>query len=217
VSAAGPPQSARPLRGKRRAAPHGGHHTTGAPVVGILLAAGSAVRFGGDKLAAALPDGKLVGVAALQNLAAAVDSVIAVVRPGDSVMASAFAANGARVTVCPCAHDGMGASLAWGVRGTAVVAGWIIALADMPWIDPTTIARVVAALKQGAVLAAPLYQGSRGHPVGVAARFYDELVSLSGDEGARHLLATHAASVQLIDVNDAGVLRDVDTPADLAR
>ncbi len=187
----------------------------GKPVVGILLAAGSGSRFGGDKLAAVLPDGRLVGVAALQNLATAVDSVIAVVRPGDTVMANAFAANGARVTVCPTANDGMGVSLAWGVRGAATAAGWIIALADMPWIDPKTIARVVAALRQGAMLAAPRFQGSRGHPVGVGVQFYGELASLSGDEGARKLLAAHAASVQLIDVDDAGILRDIDTQADL--
>jgi molybdenum cofactor cytidylyltransferase len=215
MSAAGPPQSARPLRGKRHEVPHGGHHTSGAPVVGILLAAGSASRFGADKLAAALSDGTSVGVAALKNLAAAVDSVIAVVRPGDGAMASVFAAHGARVSVCPWASEGMGASLAWGVRGAAVAAGWIIALADMPWIDPKTIARVVAALRQGAPLAAPQFEGSRGHPVGVGARFFGELAALSGDEGARHVLAAHAASVQLIEVNDAGILRDIDTPADL--
>ncbi len=186
-----------------------------APVVGILLAAGSASRFGADKLAAALPNGASVGETALQNLAAAVDSVVAVVRPGDSAMARAFAARGARVSVCHNARDGMGASLAWGVRGTAVAAGWIIALADMPWIDPATIARVVAALKDGASFAAPRFQGSRGHPVGIAARFYSELAALSGDEGAKQLLAANSSSVQLVEVNDAGILRDIDTPADL--
>lgn len=188
---------------------------TRAPVVGILLAAGSASRFGAAKLAVLLPGGTPVGVAALKNIAPAVDSVIAVVRPGDSVMASAFAAHGARVSVCPRASEGMGASLAWGVRGAPVAAGWIIALADMPWIDPQTVARVAASLRQGALLAAPRFRGSRGHPVGVAATFFGTLAALSGDEGARQLLAARAAAVRLIDVDDAGVLCDIDTPADL--
>ena len=187
------------------------------PIVGILLAAGSASRFGADKLAATLPDGTPVGVAALRNLAAAVDSVIAVVRAGDNVTAKALIANGARVSVCPWANDGMGASLAWGVRGAAVAAGWVIALADMPWIAPATIARVATAIRDGALLAAPRFEGSRGHPVGVSARCYGELATLSGDEGARRLLAAHSASVQLVDVEDAGVLRDIDTPADMTR
>jgi molybdenum cofactor cytidylyltransferase len=189
---------------------------TRTPVIGILLAAGSASRFGADKLAVALPDGALVGATALKNLASAVDSVIVVVRPGDSVMTRACAERGARVSVCPHARDGMGASLAWGVRGAAVAAGWIIALADMPWIDPATIAQVAATLRGGASLAAPQFQGTRGHPVGIAARFYGELAALSGDEGAKRLLSAHASSIALIDVNDAGILRDIDTPADLA-
>ena len=187
----------------------------GAPVVGILLAAGSATRFGGAKLAAVLPDGTAVGVSACRNLAAAVDAVIAVVRPGDEVIAGALAANGARVSVCPRASDGMGASLAWGVRAAPVATGWIIALADMPWIDPETIVKLATVLRQGAPLTAPRFGGSRGHPVGVSARFFDQLIALTGDEGARHLLATHAAAMHFVDVDDAGVLRDVDTPLDL--
>ena len=186
-----------------------------APVVGILLAAGSATRFGGGKLAAALPNGTSVGVSACRNLAAAVDAVIAVVRPGDEMIAGALTANGARVSVCPRASDGMGASLAWGVRAAPVATGWIIALADMPWIDPETIVKVATVLRQGGSLTAPRFKGARGHPVGLSARFFDQLVALSGDEGARHLLARYATSMHFIDVNDAGVLRDIDTPEDL--
>ena len=202
MSVEGPPQAGRPLM-------------TMPVIVGILLAGGSASRFGGGKLAAQLPDGTQVGVAALKHLAVAVDSVIAVVRPGDDVIADAFAAHGARVSVCPNASDGMGASLSWGVRSAPVATGWIIALADMPWIAPETIARVATALRQGAVLAAPRHQDTRGHPVGVAACYYAELAALSGDEGAKRLLAANADAVRCIDVSDAGILRDIDTPADL--
>ncbi|MEO8739764.1 MAG: nucleotidyltransferase family protein [Casimicrobiaceae bacterium] len=188
---------------------------SGAPIVGILLAAGSASRFGGAKLLATLPDGTMLGVAALRNLLAAVDSVVAVVRPGDDTLASALKAGGARVTVCPNAGDGMGASLAWGVRGAPLAAGWLIALADMPWIQPATIKRVADAVSGGAAMVAPQHTGARGHPVGIAARFYAELAALSADEGARRLVTAHTASLQLIVVDDAGVLRDIDTLADL--
>jgi molybdenum cofactor cytidylyltransferase len=187
------------------------------PPVGILLAAGSALRFGGAKLLAPLPNGTPIGVAALKNLATAVDAVVAVVRPDDAALASVLAAHGARVTACPRAAEGMGASLAWGIRAAPAAAGWVIALADMPWIDPVTIARIADALKHGSALAAPEYQGARGHPVGMAARFYSELAALSGDEGAKHVLAAHGPALELIAVNDAGVLRDIDTPDDLQR
>ena len=52
--------------------------------------------------------------------------------------------------------------------------------------------------------------------MGIAARFYSALAALSGDEGARQLLAARASSVQLIEVDDAGILRDIDVPADLS-
>jgi len=185
----------------------------GGPIVGILLAAGSASRFGGEKLLAPLPDGTPIGVAALEHLAAVVDAVVVVVRRHDDTLAAAFAARGARVTACPHAAEGMGASLAWGIRAAPVAAAWLIALADMPWVQPATMAEIVKALRGGAPIAAPRRLGRRGHPVGFAADRYPELIALSGDEGAKALLARRR--VALIDTEDAGVLRDVDTRQDL--
>jgi molybdenum cofactor cytidylyltransferase len=184
-----------------------------APIVGILLAAGSATRFGGDKLLAPLADGTPIGVAALRNLAPAVDVVLAVTRPGDDALAAALEAAGARVSACPQAAEGMGASLAWGVRAAPLAAGWLIALADMPWIRTGTIARVVDGLRAGALVVAPSWRDSRGHPVGLASRFFGELSALSGDEGAKAILRRHPPT--LIATDDAGVSRDVDTPQDL--
>lgn len=183
------------------------------PIVGILLAAGSAMRFGGTKLLAPLPDGTPLGVASLHHLATAVDAVVATVRPGDDALACALAAGGARVSVCPRATEGMGASLAWGVRAAPLAAGWLVALADMPWIASATIAGIADALRRGAAIAAPSFRHSRGHPVGFASRFYAELAALSGDEGAKAILGREG--VRLIPTEDGGVLRDVDTPGDL--
>ena len=185
------------------------------PIVGVLLAAGSAKRFGADKLRVALPDGTAVGVAALESLAATVDAVVAVVRPHDDALARTLASTGARVTACPRAVDGMGSSLAWGVRAAPLAAGWVIALADMPWVSQESVAGVVAALRGGAAIAAPSCNGARGHPVGFASRFYAELASLSGDEGAKAILGR--GPVTLIATNDPGVLRDLDVPEDLRR
>lgn len=191
-----------------------------APVVGILLAAGVGSRFGGDKRLATLTDGRSMAVAALATLAVAVDVVVAVVRPGDDALADSLRAAGAQVTVCSRAVEGMGASLACGVRAAIDywpdAQGWVVALADMPWILPATVEQVVAALKRGSAVAAPTYAGQRGHPVAFAARFADALSALSGDEGARNLLAAHRHAIVAIVTGDAGVLRDVDTPDDLA-
>ncbi len=149
------------------------------------------------------------------HLIAALPSVIAVVRPGDSMLADALRAAGAQVVECARADEGMGASLACGVAAASGADGWVVALADMPWIAPASIAAVADALQAGAGIAATSHIGVRGHPVGFARRHYAELAGLSGDEGAKSILAAHRDSVQLIEVADSGVLRDVDAPADL--
>ncbi len=187
------------------------------PIVGILLAAGSATRFGGGKLRAPLDDGTPVGVRALRNLLPCVDTVIAVVRPADEALARQLAENGATVTVCPHAGDGIGQSLAWAIRTTPLGRGWVIALGDMPWIQVATTRRIVDALDVGAALVAATHRGERGHPVGFSRAFFAELAALTGDEGAKTVLHAHATELRLIETEDAGVLRDVDTPADLIR
>jgi molybdenum cofactor cytidylyltransferase len=183
--------------------------------MGVLLAAGRGVRFGGAKLLARLPDGVCVGAAAARHLLAAIPDVVAVVRPDDHALAAALGASGARIVRCADAADGMGASLACGVRATAGAAGWIVALADMPWIDPGTIARVANAVREGAAVAAPFHAGERGHPVGFGAACYAELAALTGDEGAKSVIAAHRDRVTRIDVDDPGIRRDVDTRQDL--
>ena len=188
-------------------------------IVGVLLAAGRGVRFGGGKLLAPLPAGPnagvAVGVAACRSLRAAVDEVIAVVRPGDRSVAAALSREGARVVVAPRADDGMGASLAAGIAAADGADGFIVALADMPWVAPATIRLVVEALRAGASIAAPRYQGKRGHPVGFGAAHRTELVARSGDQGARSIVDAHADVLRLVDVDDAGTLADVDVPRDL--
>ncbi len=111
----------------------------------------------------------------------------------------------------------MGASLACGVAASAAADGWVIALADMPWIEAGTIGKVAAAVAQGAPIAVPVVAGRRGHPVGFGAAFRDALTALGGDRGAKRLLEAHPHAVREIVVADRGILRDVDTPEDLAR
>jgi molybdenum cofactor cytidylyltransferase len=185
-------------------------------IVGLLLAAGASRRFGGDKLAHALPHGVVVAVQAARHLRAAVERVIAVVRPGAEATAQALAAEGCEVVVCRDADDGMGASLACGARAAGAVDAYLVALADMPFVRPSTIAAVRDALAAGATLVAPYFRSHRGHPVGIAGRFRPELVALTGDEGAKALLADHAAALVKIPVGDPGAIRDIDTPADVA-
>jgi molybdenum cofactor cytidylyltransferase len=186
-------------------------------IVGILLAAGQGSRFGGGKLLATLADGVPLGVRSARNLRSALAEIVVVTRPEDAQLRTLLAAEGMRVEICPQAQEGMGASLAHGVRATHEADAWIVALGDMPGIQPVTIQRISAALEGGAAIVAPAYAGKRGHPVGFSREFVDALCALSGDAGAREILRAHAQRIALIDCNDPGVLADIDTPADLAR
>ena len=188
-----------------------------ASLCGILLAAGASTRFGSNKLLHPLAGQTPIALPSLANLRSAVPHVIAVVRPGSPVLENGLSEAGATVILCANADDGMGASLATAVGASGDVTGWVIALADMPYVRPETIVKIAASLAAGAAIVAPAFRGERGHPVGMSARFRAQLEALSGDEGARAVLVQNADLVKLIDVDDAGVCRDIDTPADLHR
>jgi len=183
-------------------------------ITGILLAAGRAERFGGNKLRAHLPDSRTVAGAAAGNMVAALPRVLAVVRPDSEALEELLRTAGCEIVVCDDADEGMGNSLACGVRATRESDGWIVALADMPIIRPETIQRLAARLTDGAAIVAPTYNGHRGHPVGFAARFANDLATLTGDEGARQILQAHRDDLRLIETDDPGVLHDIDEPRD---
>lgn len=193
-----------------------------ANIRGILLAAGYAKRFGSNKLLQALPAGAPeagtpIGLAAARHLLEALPESIAVVRPRAQKLGKMLRDAGCNTVVCRNAGEGMGTSLAAGVRAASEADGWVVALADMPFIRPETIRTVAKALRDGEAMAAPSFQGRRGHPVGFARRFYEELSSLHGDDGARQFLERHPEWVKLFEVDDPGAVRDIDRPSDLER
>ena len=191
--------------------------TSQQPIVAVLLAAGAGTRFGGGKLLHPLSDGVAIAAHAARNLRAAGLEVMAVVRPGDFPLAQMLEEEGCNVTHCAEASRGMGHSLAHGVAQMREAGGWIVALADMPRVLPSTIEAVAGAVASGAMIAAPAYRGERGHPVAFAAALRGELLGLSGDSGARAVIERHRDDIQLIESDDAGIILDVDAKADLDR
>ena len=185
-------------------------------ITGILLAAGSGSRFGGDKLVHPLEDGVAIAAHAARNLAAAGLEVIAVVRWGDFPLSELLEEEGCQVVMFKDAARGMGATLAHAIGQSRSADGWIIALADMPRIAPGTVQKIATALSEGALIAAPVRNGERGHPVGFGSPLRDELLALTGDQGARSVLERHRDAVKLIECEDPGVLYDIDRKGDLA-
>lgn len=184
-------------------------------IVGLLLAAGSATRFGSDKLAHRLLHGVPIAAQSARHLRTGVDRVVAVVKPGVPALENLLRHENCEIAVCENASEGMGASLACAARAAGEADGYVVALADMPFVRPTSIAAVRDALAGGASLCAPYFRARRGHPVGIGGIFFKQLLELRGDEGARKLLLENEKLLKKIAVGDPGVIRDIDRPEDL--
>ena len=186
--------------------------------VGILLAAGRGRRFdpsgARNKLLQVLPSGELVVAASARALLAVLARVVAVVPPDDGGVGDALHALGCEVTTCPDADSGMAASLVHAIRHSLPQAdAWLVALGDMPFVAPGTLHALLDALAAGAGIAAPLHGGRRGNPVAFGAVHLPALLALEGEHGARALLKS--LPVTQVEVDDPGIFRDIDTPADL--
>ena len=209
----------------------GGSASDGA-VVGLLLASGFGRRFdaGGrrNKLLAHLPDGRTLISASAHALCEALDHVAVVVPLRGTLIEAALSDLPLRLIRNPRAKEGIGASIAVGIAALRAdfpnARGWLIALGDMPFIAPETIRAIADALPaidestasaKRTEFVAPVYRGRRGHPVAFARTLGPDLLMLDSDVGASRLLGSH--EVRLIDCDDPGVLRDIDTREDLSR
>lgn len=183
-------------------------------ITGILLAAGESRRYGSHKLVAPLASGVTVGIQSLRNLRAVLDDVIVVVRPDDRALIRQMEHEPVSIVPNHRATEGLGASIACGVVAAAHADAWLIALGDMPSLQTETLRSLVSALQHGCDLVAPVYQGRRGHPVGFGRAYSPELLTLTGDTGARHILTRHAEHLTMLTSDDPGVLFDIDLPSD---
>jgi molybdenum cofactor cytidylyltransferase len=186
----------------------------------IVLAAGTGSRFGapGDKLTQRLGSSTVLG-ATLRHAIASHLPVVVVTTDELADVARRHVAS-RDIVVLPAVGTpgpqplGMGFSIATGVAARPDAPGWLVLPADMPMVQSASLLAVAAGLEHHPIAYAQ-HRGRRGHPVGFAAELYSELVTLSGDEGARRLVARYPAHG--IELDDPGVLVDVDTEADLER
>ena len=191
-------------------------------VRGILLCAGASTRFGAPKLLAMARDPATrrelpVAVLAARHLLEACERTLAVVRPGDAALREALEPTGCTILESVRSAAGMGESLADAIAHARDADAWIVALGDMPFISPRTIALVRAQLEIGALIAAPVdASGMRGHPVGFGSTLRDALLALTGDSGARLVVSHHHGEMVPVPVDDPGIFLDIDTPQQLA-
>lgn len=191
----------------------------------IVLAAGAGIRFGGGKLLADWRGRPLVAWALDAAFAAPVAAVTVAVRALDDPVAGVVRDQAAalgrtrdlRLVVVPDAAEGQAASLRAAIAALpADTAGVLVLLGDMPRLPAGIAGTLVAAWMNGALAAAPRFDGRRGHPVLFDRSLFAGLEALTGDVGARSLLQALGADLVLVDVLDDGVLFDVDRIEDLA-
>jgi len=180
----------------------------------IVPAAGRGSRFGGavNKLEQPFEGSTVLGTTVRHAIESQLPVVVVTTAEHVPLLGQLLAQRDIVVLSAGEAARGMGASIAAGVAERSGASGWLVLPGDMPLIQPGTLLAVAGALEQHPVAYAQ-YRGRRGHPVAFAAELYSELIQLSGDDGARRVMLRYPAHGQ--EVDDRGVLLDIDTPADL--
>lgn len=176
----------------------------------LVLAAGSATRFGSDKLSASFRGEPLVHHAIRAARAAPVNRVVVVAHPaldlgewpGEPI-----------VEVRRLASSELSASLREGITALGDVDGAFVFLGDVPLV-PHDLAGLLAARIGDAYAAMPRHAGKPGHPVLLSARAFADVLALKGDEGAGRLLRGRD-DVVIEDCADPCICFDIDRPADL--
>ena len=186
-------------------------------VVGLVLAAGSARRFGADKRQATLPNGDTLLDAVIRTQHAVLQTVLVITTVQDDFADQVCRRHQAVRVSCADAQQGMGLSLAAGLKAVQMLdpvpEAVLLALADMPMVQPETLRALLARFQAHGRAVMPIHQGRPGHPRVLPRATWPALMALRGDEGARH--AVDWSQADKVEVPDAGVLLDVDTPQDL--
>ena len=188
--------------------------------VAVVTAAGSAERFGGKKLLAPVAGEPLLDHTIRSLLEGGVTEVIVVVSADArrELARDVSAMNDARVRPLenPDPSRGMFSSIQVGVAA-AIGDALLILPGDMPYVRPDTVRALIAKYRERQAIVSPRYKGKRGHPVVMPLSLREEIAATAPTANLHEVIKHHQDERVDVDVEDAGVNRDVDTPADLER
>jgi CTP:molybdopterin cytidylyltransferase MocA len=188
-----------------------------ARIAGVVLAAGTSSRMGHNKLTTPVNAKPMIRHAVEAALAAGLDPVIVVT--GHDAAAVRGALDGAAVRFVQ--NDDFAYGLSTSLRaGIGAVPddckGAMVLLGDMPGIEPALIGRLRNAFAPGRAICVATARGQRGHPVLWGRQFFEKMLELNGDAGARSLMAAHEDQLCEVEAGDDAPLADIDTPEALA-
>jgi molybdenum cofactor cytidylyltransferase len=193
---------------------------TGAHISAVVLAAGLSSRMPGNKLLVSLAGKPVVRHVVEAAAASRASSVLVVTGNAAAEVKAALAGLNIRFVENKDFARGLGESLKCGVRSApADCDGVLVLLGDMPFITPALIDNLISAFEpeRGWEICLPIRDGRRGNPVLWGRRFFPELLTLTGDKGAKGLMDLHADAVCELEVDDDASLIDIDTAEDLQR
>ncbi|GAB6054351.1 hypothetical protein JCM17960_31710 [Magnetospira thiophila] len=182
----------------------------------LVLAAGQSRRMGGvNKLLAPL-NGKPVLHHVLDGIPTTLRQDIWIVTGFEAArVRDSLGGQGLHFVHNPRFKDGLSTSLKVGIEALPDDrAGVLVMLGDMPFVQPQTVTALLTCFEESGGICLPMYQGHRGNPVLWPRAFFPAIGDLTGDQGARSLLAGHSAQVRTVSVTDDGILRDLDSPRD---
>lgn len=192
--------------------------TTPAPVVAIVLAAGASERMGQPKqlLPWGHDDQPMLRHVVQETLAARVDEVIVVLGHAAERIAPALEGLAVRIVVNDAWANGLSSSVCAGLEAVDPTARAALFIpADQPRLTPEVIAAVVARFRRTrASIVVPVAGDRRGAPALFARDLFDELRAVRGDQGGRDLIARYPGLAATVELSDATLLADVDTPDD---
>jgi molybdenum cofactor cytidylyltransferase len=188
-------------------------------ITGIILAAGSSSRMGQPKQLLDWGGRPLVQVAAEHALAARLNDLMVVTGAAQEQVVAALAGLPLRFIHNPHYAQGQSTSLRVGVAALhAETDAALVLLGDQPFVTAEIIDLIIDHwLATKAAIVAPRYQGQRGNPVLFSRSVIPELLAITGDQGARTLLAARSTEIAYVDCDDPRPLIDIDTPEEYAR
>ncbi|MBM4433672.1 MAG: nucleotidyltransferase family protein [Chloroflexi bacterium] len=183
--------------------------------VGLVPAAGFAERFGSDKLLVKVGERPMIEATVRSLLEGGVEKVVVVVPPlAEDIKSALTPVKGVTLVANDARERGMFSSIQAGAReadGDPI----LVLPGDQPWVEPATVAALLARYAEAEAIVSPRFNGKRGHPVVIPGKYRGEIVDAKEGATLHDILKTHAGERVDMDVYDRGVVRDVDVPGDL--
>jgi molybdenum cofactor cytidylyltransferase len=185
-------------------------------ISGVILAAGTSSRLGRAKQLLDLHGEPLLRRTVRNALASTLDEVVLVLGARAGEIAAAVGKLGQRTVVNRAYAEGQSTSFIVGLEAIDPrVGGMLFLLGDQPRIGPEIIDTLVERFRRDTpLIVQPVYGGVPANPVLFSRALRDELLTVSGDEGARAVVRAHKNEVVRVPVSDGPPPRDVDTEED---